>query len=67
MNILKREFSAVTKTLAAVVSKQEVFSTQFAKDSLKRMADGDLDSPGQFSSVQREQQFIEAGYRDSYS
>jgi hypothetical protein len=40
--------SAVTKKLASVVSEiegfQKVFSTQSAKDPLKRVADCDLDS-----------------------
>jgi hypothetical protein len=61
--------SVVTKTLAAVVSEiegfQKVFSTQSAKDSLKRLADGDLDS-SENSSVQWEQ-FERDSYSDSYS
>jgi hypothetical protein len=37
------------KTVATVVSKYKVFSTQSTKDSLERLADEDLDSSVQFS------------------
>jgi hypothetical protein len=55
---------------------QKVFSIQSAKDSLKRMADGDLDSSVQFqerqfsgnsSEVTVPEQFRRASYSDSYS